>query len=63
MKLQRTREKMITTGCIAACTAHTVSSRREETKKATQLQKANWQQNSENLKKQRDRTPKNKPQA
>lgn len=54
---------MITTGCIAACTAHTVSSRREETKKATQLQKANWQQNSENLKKQRDRTPKNKPQA
>ncbi|MDV2991087.1 MAG: hypothetical protein N4J56_000741 [Chroococcidiopsis sp. SAG 2025] len=47
---------MITVGCAAACISSTVLSNCEETTKAMQLQKCNWQQNSENLKKQRDRT-------
>ncbi|NHC34191.1 hypothetical protein [Scytonema millei] len=45
---------MMTVGC-AACVAHVVLAR-TETPKIMHVQKCNWQQNSESLKKQRDRT-------
>ena len=52
---------MITIGC-AACIASSVLSNCEETTKAMHAQKCNWQQNSEKLKKLRDRNPKTEPQ-
>lgn len=54
---------MLTVGCASTCIAHTALAHCEEMKKQMQLQKCNWQQNSEKLKKLRDRALKTKPQS
>lgn len=51
---------MVVIGCASAFTAHAVLTNCEQTK-ATQLEKFNWQQNSEDLNKLCDRTLKTNP--
>lgn len=47
---------MNTVSCAAACIAHSVLTAGEETKKATQISRCSWQQNSNKLQKVGDRS-------
>ncbi|MGL5924169.1 hypothetical protein [Chroococcidiopsis sp.] len=49
---------MMSVSCVSTCIAHTALASRETAKKVTHVKKCSWQQNSENLKEQCDRTHK-----